>query len=107
MTKPVIAELPLEAHTYAITYSDGLMDAGKRTGQQIDLPALVDSCLQERARPTARQLADFLLEKALELDANRPSDDMAALVLGIHPSPEHDSTRITPQVRRMDLHIPI
>src|SRR5438552_2524137 len=30
MTKPVITELPLEAYTYAVTYSDGLMEAGKR-----------------------------------------------------------------------------
>src|SRR5215210_771370 len=49
MTKPVITELPLEAHTYAVTYSDGLMEAGKRSGDTIDLAALVAEYLAKRS----------------------------------------------------------
>ena len=106
MTKPVITELPLEAHTYVVTYTDGLMEAGKRDGKHIDLPALLgeqialDNC-------TARGLAGELLARALELDANRPADDMTALALAVVPSPPMESGRIVPQVRRMDIHIPI
>jgi serine phosphatase RsbU (regulator of sigma subunit) len=107
MTKPVMAELPLEPHTYAVTYSDGLMAAGSRDGQPIDLPGLVRECLQAHSTPTARDMADFLMQKALDLDANRPSDDMAALVLAIHPSPATESTRIVPQVRRMEMSISV
>lgn len=109
MTKPVITELPLEAHTYAVTYSDGLMEAGKRSGSPIDLQALVTDCLSNVTTPdvTARNLADHLLEQALTLDTNRPADDMTVLVLAILPSPEKDNSRITPQVRSMDLHIPL
>jgi len=106
MTKPVITELPLEAHTYAVTYSDGLMEAGKRTDNLIDLQAIVAAHLS-RSHTTARDLADHLLEQALTLDANRPADDMTVLVLAILPAPEKDTSRITPQVRRMDLHIPL
>jgi serine phosphatase RsbU (regulator of sigma subunit) len=106
MTKPVITELPLEAHTYAVTYSDGLMEAGKRTGSLIDLQTLVAARLAE-SQATARDLADHLLEQALTLDANRPADDMTVLVVAILPSPEKDSSRITPQVRHMDLYIPL
>src|SRR5256885_11875945 len=106
MTKPVITELPLEAHTFAVTYSDGLMDAGKRDGHPIDLPALVSAHLAQ-GPTTARALGDHLLEAALQLDANRPYDDMTALVLAIQPSPPADASRINPQVRRMDIHIPI
>jgi hypothetical protein len=47
------------------------------------------------------------MQKALDLDANRPSDDMAALVLAIHPSPATESTRIVPQVRRMEMSISV
>src|SRR4051794_22323109 len=106
MTKPVITELPLEAHTYVVTYSDGLMEAGSRDGHTIDLPALIADYLS-RGTPTAREMADHLLEKALDLDSSRPSDDMTALVLGIFPTPPTDHTRINPQMRRMDIHIPI
>src|SRR5437870_5471507 len=72
MTKPVITELPLEAHTYAVTYSDGLMEAGKRDGRPIDLAALMLEYL-EKGHCTAAALADYLLSRALELDASRPS----------------------------------
>ena len=41
MTKPVITELPLEPHLYAVTYSDGLMEAGKRDGRPIDCQGLL------------------------------------------------------------------
>jgi serine phosphatase RsbU (regulator of sigma subunit) len=106
MTKPIITELPLEAHTYAVTYSDGLMEAGKRDADPIDLPALMAEYLSQGAA-SARGLADHLLETALQLDALRPSDDMTALALTILPSPQVDTTRISPQVRRMEIHIPI
>jgi hypothetical protein len=56
---------------------------------------------------TARRLADTLLSRALELGANRPADDMAALVLAILPAAEADPNVITPQVRRLEMHIPI
>ena len=51
--------------------------------------------------------ARFANREALRLDASRPSDDMTALVLGIFPTPPADHTRINPQLRRMDIHIPI
>jgi serine phosphatase RsbU (regulator of sigma subunit) len=107
MTKPTITELPLEAGTYAVTYSDGLMEAGSRSSTPIDLPSLVSDCLAQEPGVTARRLADTLLTRALELDANRPTDDMAALVLAILPAAEADPNLITPQVRRLEMHIPI
>jgi serine phosphatase RsbU (regulator of sigma subunit) len=104
-TKPVIEQLPLEAGTYVVTYSDGLMEAGNRTSQKIDMPALVASCVQHR--PSARDLADFLMSEALRLDLNRPLDDMTALVVSILPGPEVEPGKIVPLVRTMDLTIPV
>ncbi len=106
MTKPVITELPLEPHTYAVTYSDGLMEAGVRDGHPIDLPTLVAEHIA-RGPITATALADHLLSTALQLDANRPSDDMTVLVLATFPSPPADEKRIVPQVRRMEINTPI
>ena len=107
MTKPVITEIPLQAHTYAVTYSDGFMEAGKRDGNAIDPALLIDEYLRADKTPTARKLADSLLQKGLELDANRPADDMTVLVLTVLPSTPPDDTRILPQIRRMEIEIPI
>jgi len=46
-TKPVITELPLEATTYAVTFSDGLMEAGKRDNRPVDPAALLTQALAE------------------------------------------------------------
>lgn len=103
-TKPIVDQLPLKPGTYVVTYSDGLMEAGTRTSQKIDLPALVTSCI--RQGPTARELADFLMSEALRLDLNRPLDDMTALVVTILPGQEIEPGQIVPLVRTMDLNIP-
>jgi serine phosphatase RsbU (regulator of sigma subunit) len=71
MTKPVIIEMPMEASTYAVTYSDGLMEAGRRDNRPVDPAALLTQALAEGIT-NARDLADYLLSKALEADANRP-----------------------------------
>src|SRR5512133_335779 len=80
MTKPVITELPLEATTYAVTYSDGLMEAGRRSNRPIDPAALLSEALAA-GLDTARQIADHILAKALEADEMRPADDMTILTL--------------------------
>lgn len=105
-TKPVICERLLEPNLYAVAYSDGLMEAGKRDSLCIDLPALISSYLDQGA-PTARQLADYLLSEALALDANRPADDMTVLVVAALPMEDVESSRIVPQVRRMELQAPV
>lgn len=109
MTKPVITELPLDAHTYVVTYTDGLMEAGARSGSSIDILTRVGERLAGES-PSAHELADYLLARALDLDNNRPADDMAALVVAILPvaAPDtHGSTRIAPQVRRFEMHVPL
>lgn len=107
-TRPSITELPLEANTYIIAYTDGLMEAGKRAGAPIDLAALATAHIgQTQGYTTARSLTDCLLQKALTLDANRPSDDMTVAALAVHLAPEPQENRIIPQVRRMELHMTV
>lgn len=106
MTKPVIDQLPLQPDTYVVTYSDGLMEAGKRTEHPIDIPALVTARLAE-GRVTARELADLLMAEALLRDLNRPLDDMTALVVSILSGPEIPTGHIVPLVRRMEVDIPV
>jgi serine phosphatase RsbU (regulator of sigma subunit) len=106
MTRPVITQLPIEANTYAITYTDGVMDAGRRDNRQVDVPALFSRAIADGVT-SARELADHMLEKALEADAGRPADDMTVLVLAINDAAPHDASRITPEIRRLEMHVPI
>jgi serine phosphatase RsbU (regulator of sigma subunit) len=106
MTKPVITELPLEAPTYAVTFSDGLQEAGRREGRPVDPTALFRRCLDDGIT-TASGIADYLLARALEADANRPADDMTVLALSIHTAPQPEANRITPQIRRLEMRVPV
>jgi serine phosphatase RsbU (regulator of sigma subunit) len=106
MTKPVITELPLEATTYAVTFSDGLLEAGKRRGQPIDLASLFRRCLDDGIT-MARDIADHLLAPALEADANRPADDMTVLALSIQPATQPEANRVTPQIRRLEMQVAV
>ena len=106
MTKPVITELPLEATTYAVTYSDGLMEAGRRNNHPVDPAALLNEALAGGLSAT-REIADYLLAKALEADEMRPADDMTILALAIRPAPSSGHNVITPQIRRLDMQVPL
>lgn len=103
--RPAVTELPLVEGIYAVTFTDGVMEAGRRDGQPLNIPAF----LRERVPllPHAQELADGLLSAALQADANRPSDDMTALVLAIHPTPLPSATQTVPLVRRMWAEMPV
>jgi serine phosphatase RsbU (regulator of sigma subunit) len=81
-TKPNMTELPLEAETVIVVYTDGLMSAGEFTGRQLDVPALVQD-LTAYGLPDAQRIADSLLAAALEADDQRPNDDISVVVLAV------------------------
>jgi len=81
-TKPNMTELPLEAETVIVVYTDGLTSAGEFTGRQLDVPALVQD-LTAYGLPDAQRIADSLLAAALEADDQRPSDDISVVVLAV------------------------
>lgn len=105
-TRPIMSEVPIQGNVWAVAYSDGLMEAGRRDGRLIDLPTLVAECLTEGVT-SARQVADHLLARALELDANRPSDDMTVSVVAILPMPDAEENKVVPLVRRMEVRVPV
>jgi serine phosphatase RsbU (regulator of sigma subunit) len=98
-TKPQITELPLVPGTTVIVYTDGLETAGSRSTLVFDVPAAVRELL-EGGCASARQLADGLLGRALELDHDRPRDDMSVLVVQVND-------RANDGVRRMELLLPL
>jgi serine phosphatase RsbU (regulator of sigma subunit) len=81
-TKPQITELPLVSGTLVVVYTDGLEMAGARSEPVFDVPAAVRELLA-RGSSGARDVADGLLERALQLDARRPQDDISVLALAV------------------------
>ncbi len=99
-TKPVITELPIEAGTYVIIFTDGVIHAGRHTGQQMDVIECARSLLAE-GYTEAQAIADAILDRAIELDQGRPSDDISVLVVAAI-SPEHSDN-----VRRVSVSFPV
>jgi serine phosphatase RsbU (regulator of sigma subunit) len=97
--RPVITEIPLEHGTTIVMYTDGLLNAGGRIGQGLDICMLLESLLEDQ-EPTAQEIADTILLNAIRLDNDRPDDDMSIVVLRAL-SKERDL------IRRMSVHIPV
>jgi serine phosphatase RsbU (regulator of sigma subunit) len=90
-TKPVVTELPLAPGLVVVVLSDGVLEAGRRYGQQLDLLASVRRLLSDP--PGAQAIADGLLAEAVALDHGRPEDDSSVLVVVARPEEAEDGTR--------------
>ncbi len=98
-TKPVITELPLEAGTTVVVYTDGLETAGQRYGEPMDVVGALQALLDQGA--DAQAIADGLLAQAVALDRGRPADDISVLVLQIVPRQSED------EARRLTVRLPL
>lgn len=98
-TKPVVTEIPLGDGLAVIVISDGVSQAGRRYGRQIDLLTVVRRLISV---PLAVQsIADGLLADAMALDQGRPEDDASVLVLATQPGESED------MVRRLHVSFPV
>ncbi len=97
--RPSITEFPLENGITIVMYTDGILDAGDRTGQSLDICTLIEALLEDQD-PSAQELADTILSQAIRLDNNLPNDDMSVVVLRTQPA-EID------QIRRMSVRLPV
>lgn len=98
-TRPVITEIPLEPCLTVAVFTDGLIHAGSRTGETMDICTSLQALL-DCEDPSPPTIADSLLAHAIKLDQGRPADDISVVVL--HVSPQEGS-----RVRRMTVHIPL
>jgi serine phosphatase RsbU (regulator of sigma subunit) len=99
-TKPSISELPLVAGSGVIVFTDGILEAGERYGQPLDVPATVAGLLAGESL-SAQTLADGLLAAAVAADRGRPQDDMSVLVVAVAPGQEEN------RVRRLTVTFPV
>lgn len=97
--RPSITEFPLESGITIVMYTDGIKFAGERTGQPLDICALLESMLEDE-EPTAQEIADSILNQAIRLDNNRPNDDMTVVAL-------RSTAAEADQIRRMMVRLPI
>jgi serine phosphatase RsbU (regulator of sigma subunit) len=97
--RPVITELELETGLTVVIFTDGISHAGERRGQPMNVSETIRSIMEDQD-PSPQQLADALLTHAINLDDNRPSDDISVLVLKV-------SARAGDDVRRMTVRLPI
>jgi len=81
-TKPVVTEMPLEAPTAIVIFTDGLQHAGKRQHCLLDIPALL-AAVDLAKLTAAREIADLLFDEAYRLDQQRPGDDISVLIITI------------------------
>jgi serine phosphatase RsbU (regulator of sigma subunit) len=98
-TRPVISELSIEPGLTIVVFTDGLIHAGKRTGQPMDVNTSLKAMLEDQD-PSPQSIADALLAEAVNLDEGRPVDDISVMVLKVS---EHQGD----DVRRMTVRVPI
>ena len=97
--RPVITEVQVEAGLIIVIFTDGISHAGERRGQPMNVAETLHSLIEDQD-PSPQQLADALLAHAVQLDDNRPADDISVLVLKVSP-------RSGDNVRRMNVRLPI
>lgn len=97
-TRPVITEIDLELGLTVIAFTDGLTDAGLRKSKRLDLEKIVLPMLEKDM--SSQEIADHLMEKAMEADEGRPIDDTSIVVLRVVPLQDD-------LVRRMAVRFPM
>jgi len=97
--RPAISEISLEAGMTALTYTDGIQNAGEQYGLHFDICTLLESLLEEQ-EPTSQEIADMIIADAIRMDHGRPNDDMSLVVLRVLPFSRD-------KVRRIALSLPV
>jgi serine phosphatase RsbU (regulator of sigma subunit) len=101
-TRPVITELPIVPNLHVIVFTDGVLSAGERYGQRLDLSVFLrEQLAQCTSESCARSLADDLLAHAVEQDQGRPGDDVSVAVFSVV------ARNRTDDVRRLSVRFPI
>jgi len=97
-TRPLISEMPLEPGLTVVVFTDGLVHAGTRSGESLDIETFLEAHIEEEPNP--QEIADSLLTDALQLDRGRPVDDISVVVIQV-------SSHKSDSVRRMTVQLPL
>lgn len=83
MMKPEIVQVPVEADTAVMTFTDGILHAGRRPETEVLSKARDIMAGLGTRYPGAQTAADAMLQWAIEADDGRPRDDMAVAVVQV------------------------
>ncbi len=97
--KPTIDQFAAEPGLRVAIFSDGVISAGERYGHPFDPCAFATANLADDL--TAQQMADALLNEALDADRGRAGDDMTVVTLKLGPRNEY------PHIRRISAILPL
>jgi serine phosphatase RsbU (regulator of sigma subunit) len=97
--KPLMYQLPLEVGMVLVSYTDGIQAAGRKRGKTMNFNFL-QKLIAEHSPVDAAFIAESIMEYALDLDDDRPGDDMTVVVLGIC------DTESLHNIRRMSISFP-
>lgn len=100
MIKPHIIQLPLRVPRTVLAFSDGILAAGRGSGQPVSIDELARFGAGI-AGGTASEICRALLEWALAKDQGRAADDISAVVLRITPLDG------APAIREMSVQYPL
>jgi serine phosphatase RsbU (regulator of sigma subunit) len=98
-TRPQIFETKLQVGLTAVAFTDGLVHAGSRNSQHLDVSKELAELIRDPTQ-SAQVIADNLLGRALDLDQGRPVDDTSIVVLRV-------LEKTSDNVRRMVVRIPL
>jgi len=98
-TRPLISELPLELGLTVIMFTDGLVHAGTRYGEPMDILDCLQMLIDDDT-PASQEIADSLLARAMQLDEGRPVDDISVVVMQV-------TSHLGDNVRRMFVRLPL
>jgi serine phosphatase RsbU (regulator of sigma subunit) len=102
-TRPLISEVPLEPGLTVVVFTDGIVHAGSRSGESLDIKTFLESLIEEDFYSddmNPQEIADSLLARAVQLDHGRPVDDISVVVI-------HVSSQKRDSVRRMTVQLPL
>jgi serine phosphatase RsbU (regulator of sigma subunit) len=99
MTKPRITEVALRPLLHVVIFSDGLLKAGERYGEDLELGNFLSGWSVAQANAAA--LADALLGRAVELDRGQLADDVTIVVLAAAAADPGQ------RIRRMQVRFPL
>jgi serine phosphatase RsbU (regulator of sigma subunit) len=98
-TRPLISEMPLEPGLTVVLFTDGLVHAGSRSGETLDVKTFLEAHTEEETTEP-QVIADRLLADAIQLDRGRPVDDISVVVIQV--TSQHEDS-----VRRMTVELPL
>ncbi|MBQ2087915.1 MAG: serine/threonine-protein phosphatase [Selenomonas sp.] len=99
--KPLMYEVPLTPGMLIVSYTDGIAHAGKkRSGHPADFNKILEIVRKNGAEDVSF-IAKSIMDYALELDAEKASDDMTVLVMGIT-----DGSPSSPKIEQLEVTYP-